>query len=209
MKFEVIDKFVGEYYFLSNMFPCKIEYNGLVFDCAEAAFQAQKKPDMAHLFVGVDGYTARKIGNDISMSAEDLKRWDPETKKLEMLWVLQRKFEQNPDLLEKLNATGDAILIDEDYCGEAYWLANHGKDEVNLGIILALIRKATLVTKVMARYKTRYEEYVKREEFSGLEAIWQLDYINYEYKYPAYTIVNGHVYRNKACIEYCNQHKAQ
>lgn len=209
MKFNVIDKFVGEYYFLSNMYPCKIEYEGLVYDCAEAAFQAQKKPEMAHLFVGVDGQTARKIGNDILMSTEDLKRWNPVTKKLEMLEILQAKFNQNPDLLEKLNATGDAILIDEYYCGEAYWSANHGNDEVNLGIILALVRKATVVTKVIVRYETRYEEYVKREELlSGFEAIQHLDYIDYEYGYPAYTIVNGHVYKNDTCKEYCNQHKA-
>lgn len=209
MKFKVIDKFVDEYYFLSNMFPCKIEYEGLVFDCAEAAFQAQKKPEMAHLFVGVDGYTARKIGNDILMSAKDLKRWNPVTKKLEMFLILKAKFNQNPDLLEKLNATGDAILIDEYYCGEAYWGANHGNDEVNLGIILALVRKATVVTKVTDRYETRIEEYVKREEFSsGFEAIDYLEYIEYKYEEPAYTIVNGHVYKNDTCIKYCNQHKA-
>ena len=34
--------FRNKYYFLSNMYPCKITYNGLTYTCVEAAFQAQK-----------------------------------------------------------------------------------------------------------------------------------------------------------------------
>ena len=38
-----IKNFVGNYEFLSNFFPAKIEYEGLIYLNAESAFQAQKE----------------------------------------------------------------------------------------------------------------------------------------------------------------------
>ena len=32
----------NEFAFLSNYYPCTVEYEGLVYDSSEAAFQAQK-----------------------------------------------------------------------------------------------------------------------------------------------------------------------
>ena len=37
--------FRGKYFFLSNFCPCRIEYDGLVYQNAEAAYQAQKVLD--------------------------------------------------------------------------------------------------------------------------------------------------------------------
>lgn len=37
-----IDKFRGEYFFLSNFAPCKVTYKGKVFPTVEHAFQAAK-----------------------------------------------------------------------------------------------------------------------------------------------------------------------
>lgn len=39
---EKIDKFRGEYYFLSNFYKCKIFMYGFIYNNAEAAFQAMK-----------------------------------------------------------------------------------------------------------------------------------------------------------------------
>ena len=38
----VIDSFVGEYYFLSNFYPCSIEHDGLRYPSSEHAYQAAK-----------------------------------------------------------------------------------------------------------------------------------------------------------------------
>jgi len=40
-----IDKFRGEYYFLSNFYPAHVEYDGIVYKNNEAAFQAQNARD--------------------------------------------------------------------------------------------------------------------------------------------------------------------
>ena len=36
----MINRFVDEYYFLSNFYECPVEYNGIVYGNNEAAFQA-------------------------------------------------------------------------------------------------------------------------------------------------------------------------
>ena len=41
----MINRFVDEYYFLSNFYECPVEYNGIVYGNNEAAFQAQKTMD--------------------------------------------------------------------------------------------------------------------------------------------------------------------
>lgn len=41
----IIDKFRGEYDFLSNFYSCQVTYNGESYLNSEAAFQAQKTQD--------------------------------------------------------------------------------------------------------------------------------------------------------------------
>lgn len=37
-----INKFRGDYAFLSNFYPCTIRHDGMVFKCSEALFQSYK-----------------------------------------------------------------------------------------------------------------------------------------------------------------------
>ena len=41
----LINSFTKQNYFLSNMFPCEITYEGITYQCSEALFQALKLTD--------------------------------------------------------------------------------------------------------------------------------------------------------------------
>jgi len=58
----IIDRFEGEYFFLSNFYPCKVTYNGITYESSEEAFQAQKTLDeeVRKTFVGVGSGKAKK-----------------------------------------------------------------------------------------------------------------------------------------------------
>lgn len=195
---KVIDQFVGEYYFLSNMFPCKIEYKGLVFDCAEAAFQAQKKPEQAQMFIGLNGYQARKLGRRIPMTKEELDSWNSIRKFRTMYEVVWHKFHQNKDLLEKLNATEDAILIERNTWGDTLWGVCNGKGKNFLGYYLALARKATVFYADIN--EDTQEQYVYTNECrSGADAIKEIAFAENTVGIPAYVVINGHLRKNGLC----------
>ena len=111
-----IDKFSGEYEFLSNMYPCKITYGGITYKCSESAYQAQKRPDLAIRFAELDGYTAKKLGRQVEIRSD----WERAKLRI-MATIVFQKFNQNKDLAEKLLLTGDAELIEGNYWGDTYW----------------------------------------------------------------------------------------
>lgn len=137
-KVAVIDSFSGEYEFLSNAYPSVIEKGGILFRNAEAAFQAEKVTNRVdrEVFVGLSAAEARKLGHKISLR----KDWD-KRKEMAMYEICYQKFDQNPDLKEKLLATGDAVLKQESMHRDTFWGTVNGKGENKLGIILMEIRK--------------------------------------------------------------------
>lgn len=133
-----IRNFRGENYFLSNMFSCPVIVGGLTFRSAEAAFQAQKTMDLGKraYFTGFDGPQAKKWGKKVDL------RPDWETAKLGIMAdVVLAKFQQNPELAEKLIATGDAELIEGNTWGDTYWGVDSKQGGCNeLGKILMSVR---------------------------------------------------------------------
>ena len=83
--------FRNNYYFLSNMFPCTISYNGKTYKCAEAAFQAQKDLNSSLNFTEVDGFTAKKYGRKVNLR----KDWNSVRVAI-MKEILIAKFTQTP-----------------------------------------------------------------------------------------------------------------
>lgn len=143
-----IRNFRNDYYFLSNMYPCKIELDGLEYRCAEAAFQAQKKQDQEYQvrLTRVDGYAARKIGKEVSLTEDEIKAWDK--KRIEVMRrVVRAKFTQNKDLMEKLKKTRDAELIEENGFGDTFWGICRGEGTNWLGKILMDVRTGLLGVK--------------------------------------------------------------
>lgn len=135
-----ISRFIEEYYFLSNFYPASVEYNGLTYKNSEAAFQAQKCTlDSEKLpFTEYTAVESKRAGRKVKL------RDDWERVKLDVMEdVVRCKFLQNPEILDKLIATKDAILIEGNHWGDKYWGVDvrTSKGENHLGEILMKIRK--------------------------------------------------------------------
>lgn len=134
-KIEVIAEFRGEYYFLSNFFPAPQTFNGVTFQCAEAAFQAQKEPARASEFADLDGRKAKALGRRVYLPYD----WNDKRVAV-MEQVVSNKFAENPNLAELLLATGEAELIEGNNWNDCFWGMCRGKGKNNLGKILMQVR---------------------------------------------------------------------
>lgn len=133
----MIDKFEGKYFFLSNFYKCPVLYNRLTYQNSEAAFHAQKTFDLEtqKKFTTLNPSEAKRLGRIVSL------REDWEEVKLEhMKAILLCKFEQNPELKEKLIATYPHELIEGNWWHDTYWGVCNGVGQNNLGKILMELR---------------------------------------------------------------------
>lgn len=134
-----ITLFRGPYWFLSNMYPCRISIFGMDFGSVEAAYQSRKPADDAERarFATLSGPEARKLGRRLH-ARED---WFATNADI-MLEILRAKFAQNPDLAGKLLATGDAELVETNTWHDLYWGvdAATGKGKNMLGKMLMRVR---------------------------------------------------------------------
>lgn len=115
---DMIDKFKGEYDFLSNRFHWKFEWQGLVYGSAEAAFQASKCTDESErkVFASCSSDKAALKGKDIVPPPD----W--EEARIEIMEsIIRAKFEQNPILMRRLKDTGNCLLINGNNKQETYW----------------------------------------------------------------------------------------
>ena len=134
---EVIDRFRGEFDWLSNFFLCQVEFEGMNFSNVEAAFQAAKCLDMKERerFFGLSGSQAKRLGRRVEL------RSDWEEVKIEIMrQVLKSKFTQNSELREKLIATGDTELIEGNNWNDTFWGVCRGKGRNHLGKLLMEVR---------------------------------------------------------------------
>ena len=129
------------YGFLSNLYPCLIEMDGRQFPSAEHAYQWAKplEPSVRSWLV-----SAPKP-DIIATTAHALMPWhvrpDWSTYKVErMREVLKFKFEQHPDLMEKLVATGKSELVELSNI-DAFWgVGKKGNGKNMLGVLLMELR---------------------------------------------------------------------
>ena len=135
---EAIKSFTGEYFFLSNFYPCKVkDKEGLEFDSSEAYFQSMKTTDpiIRKQFVGLTPDKSKRLGRKVELRPD----WE-EIKDDVMMEVLEQKFSQNPDLSKLLIETGDARLIEGNTWGDKYWGQVKGDGKNRLGFLLMLLR---------------------------------------------------------------------
>ena len=133
----VIDSFRDEFDWLSNFFPCPVEFEGLTFGNTEAAFQAAKSLDMKERekFVGLAAGQAKRKGRRVELRSD----WD--AVKIEVMReVLRCKFTQNPELKAKLIATGDAELIEGNNWNDRFWGVCRGVGQNHFGKLLMEVR---------------------------------------------------------------------
>ena len=135
-----IDLFREEYEFLSNFYPAKMEYEGIPYWNAEAAFQAQKclLEEDKEQFCGLAANKAKKLGRQVPLRPD----WE-EVKVEKMTGIVRAKFMQNPELAEKLLATGERALVEGNSWHDVFWGVDSatGQGENHLGKILMQVRR--------------------------------------------------------------------
>lgn len=140
-----IERFTGEYEFLSNFYPSPIYWNGIRFPTVEHAFQAGKTTNPAWQTKIRDAATpgqAKRLGRSVALIAD----W--ETRKIPLMTLLiEYKFVPGSELADRLVATGDAELIEGNTWGDNFWGVDIRTPEKGLnwlGKILMLRRRALM-----------------------------------------------------------------
>lgn len=133
-----IKGFYGEYEFLSNFYPCHVEYEKQVYQSSEAAYQAAKTLDLTKRikFQAISANESKKMGRSLQLRPN----WDNDKYKI-MSDILIAKFEFNPGLKVKLLKTGDKYLEETNYWGDTYWGVCEGEGQNVLGKLLMRIRE--------------------------------------------------------------------
>ena len=135
---EPITSFSGDNAFLSNFFPAKFRWDGVVWNSSEHAFQAAKTLDPAEratIAALPKPGQAKRAGKKVRL------RPDWEAVKVDiMLEIVEAKFQQNPELMDRLVATGDAELVEGNVWNDTFWGVCRGKGKNFLGKILMIVR---------------------------------------------------------------------
>lgn len=138
MAVQIIDSFRGSFYFLSNFYKAPIMYDAIIYATAEAAFQAQKTNNIVErAYMSEMGPAeAKRYGRKVKLR----KDWN-DVRLSVMKDIVYAKFSQNPDLKEKLLATGKARLEEGNDWGDRFWGTVGGSGENHLGKILMEVRE--------------------------------------------------------------------
>lgn len=134
----MIDNFDGKYAFLSNFYESPMTIQDITYPTNEHFFQAMKTLDLLERKKIASAQTpgqAKRLGRQVKL------RWDWESVKEDtMLIGLRYKF-SNPDLKEKLLATGDEELVEGNWWGDQYWGVCDGIGKNKLGKLLMKVRE--------------------------------------------------------------------
>ena|SRR6185437_7523783 len=165
-----IDRFIGEYDFLSNFYfspiIVKMEYSPkcytkMAFSTLEHAFQAKKMIDFRH----VELIQSQPTPQDAKNMARRMPRvpdWD-EIRIPEMTKLVDIKFplyhdiyttiQFMPQLTKQLLDTEDEELIEGNYWNDTFWGMCNGHGKNNLGKIL--MARRTKLAQIMAKHRER------------------------------------------------------
>lgn len=139
----VINKFRGDYFFLSNMMPCKpFVVDGVEYHSAENYYQAMKfASPLEHIRIAAMTPKESKVYARINKGRQRKLNMCRTTLKRNMRQALEYKF-KDPVLKRLLLSTGDATLIEGNHWNDVYWgvCEKTGKGENNLGLMLMALR---------------------------------------------------------------------
>ena len=142
----------NEYGFLSNFYLAPFLYKDRWWASTEHAYQAAKT-DVPEQIREIQSATtpgkAKRLGQKVTLRED----WES-VKDTAMFDVCLAKFLQNPEIAEKLLATGDATLVEHTPWKDYYWGdGGDGTGQNKLGVILMGIR-----TLLVERIKATYDE---------------------------------------------------
>ena len=137
-------EFQGNYRWLSNFYPCRIEYFGYVYKSVEHSYQAQKSNSQEwKTYCEKENNPAlvRKKSRNIMI----IENWDDLKYKI-MNDLLELKFSQ-PAFKIWLKNTGNSIIEEGNYWGDVYWGIDmkSGKGYNHLGKLIMSIRDIKIV----------------------------------------------------------------
>lgn len=120
----MISSFKDRYYFLSNFYEAPVEYEGIVYQSNEAAFQAQKTldPIEKNQFKDYSASRAKYYGRKVKLRPD----WE-EVKDKIMYEICLAKFTRNGYLKRALLETKGKYLIEGNTWGDTYWGTVNGK----------------------------------------------------------------------------------
>lgn len=133
----VITCFKEEWAFLSNFFPCNVEFEGIVFPSSEHAFQAAKTLDLdqrREIAALKTAGKAKRAGRQVEIRDD----WGSVRVDV-MRQILIIKF-SDPELRGLLDATKPLELIEGNNWGDRFWGAVDGQGLNHLGKLLMEIR---------------------------------------------------------------------
>jgi ribA/ribD-fused uncharacterized protein len=132
-----IESFQGEYRFLSNFWQAYVTYDGEMYPTVEHAYQAAKtmEPEFRKAICYARTGEAKRMGRQVPMRPD----WD--AIKIGVMDDLLRQKFSDPELAEKLLATGDAELVEGNTWGDYFWGVCNGEGQNWLGRMLVAIRE--------------------------------------------------------------------
>ena len=138
---EAINRFVGNYRFLSNFWLCTVEFDGVTYPSVEHAYQAAKTDvpsERAWILAAPSPGVAKRRGQKVTLQP----LWgDLVVRTCTMFALLEQKF-RDPVLATKLVATGDVLLVEGNTWGDTFWGMDlrTGKGQNLLGKALMQLR---------------------------------------------------------------------
>ena len=130
-KDEILEKgFFNDRRWLSNMWPCKVFFNNLLFPSVENAYQSQKNPRLEAKFVDITPIEAKRKSKTVTIVPD----WEARRLRV-MRTLIAIKFEDQ-ELAQQLIDTGDEPLIEYNWWGDTFWGVCSGKGENTLGKML-------------------------------------------------------------------------
>ena len=135
----IIGSFDGEYAFLSNFYDSPIVVEGICYPTVEHAFQAYKTlshEERLDIASSTTAGIAKRKGRKVSLRTD----WE-QIKNGVMEFCLRKKFMEDSELKEKLLATENALLVEENTWNDTYWGVCNGVGKNTLGQLLMKIRE--------------------------------------------------------------------